>query len=113
MENFGSSACYGQWMLLLYLYVWQELVKEKEQWSRKYQQEVDSLSFRNQQLSKRVMVLQDELEALESQKKKHKVSVSVCELMMWFTAVWVDAMLLLVLAKVTVTEKKVEKTEAG
>ena len=88
-------------------------MKEKEQWSRKYQQEVDSLSFRNQQLSKRVMVLQDELEALESQKKKHKVSVSVCELMMCFTAVWVDAMLLLVLAKVTVTEKKVEKTEAG
>ena len=49
-------------------------MKEKEQWARKYQQEVDSLSFRNQQLSKRVMVLQDELEALESQKKKHKVN---------------------------------------
>ena len=48
-------------------------MKEKEQWSRKSQQEVDSLSFRNQQLSKRVMVLQDELETLESQKKKHKV----------------------------------------
>ncbi|XP_076463596.1 protein phosphatase 1 regulatory subunit 21-like isoform X2 [Babylonia areolata] len=49
-----------------------EQLKEKEQSMRKFQQEVESLSFRNQQLSKRVMVLQDELETLESQKKKHK-----------------------------------------
>nr|KAG5691615.1 hypothetical protein BaRGS_023786 [Batillaria attramentaria] len=47
-------------------------LKEKEQAVRKSQQEVDSLTFRNQQLSKRVLVLQDELEALEAQKKKHK-----------------------------------------
>lgn len=53
----------------------QEQVKEKEQAVRKYQQEVDSLAFRNQQLSRRVTVLQEELDALEMQKKKHKVSL--------------------------------------
>ncbi|KAL8589753.1 hypothetical protein ACOMHN_027261 [Nucella lapillus] len=47
-------------------------LKEKEQSMRKFQQEVESLSFRNQQLSKRVMVLQDELETMETQKKKNK-----------------------------------------
>ena len=51
----------------------QELLKEKEQYGRKTQQEVESLTFRNQQLSKRVMVLQDDMEMVQNQKKKHKV----------------------------------------
>ncbi|KAL4238560.1 hypothetical protein ACF0H5_003267 [Mactra antiquata] len=52
-------------------------VKEREQVVRKYEQEVDSLTFRNQQLSTRCSVLQDELECLESKKKnKNKESPS-------------------------------------
>ncbi|XP_005100961.1 protein phosphatase 1 regulatory subunit 21 [Aplysia californica] len=50
-----------------------EVLKERDQTVRKYEQEVDSLSFRNQQLSKRVIFLQEELESAEtSSKKKHK-----------------------------------------
>ncbi|XP_053375955.1 protein phosphatase 1 regulatory subunit 21-like isoform X1 [Mercenaria mercenaria] len=51
--------------------------KEREQTVRKFEQEVDSLSFRNQQLSSRCSFLQDELEAADSKKKhKHKESPS-------------------------------------
>lgn len=41
-----------------------DLLKEREQSLRKAEQEMDSLSFRNQQLTKRVTVLQDELESM-------------------------------------------------
>ena len=51
----------------------QETVKEKEQSLRKYEQEVDSLAFRNQQLFTRCEVLQSELSSAESSKKKNKV----------------------------------------
>jgi len=37
-----------------------DVLKEKEQILRKAEQEMDSLTFRNQQLTKRVTVLQDE-----------------------------------------------------
>ncbi|XP_038047531.1 protein phosphatase 1 regulatory subunit 21-like [Patiria miniata] len=47
-------------------------VNEKDQKIRKSEQEIDSLSFRNQQLTKRVNVLQDELEAAEGKGKKNK-----------------------------------------
>ena len=40
---------------------------------RKYEQELDSLMFRNQQLSSRVAVLQQELEESEAKTKKNKV----------------------------------------
>ncbi|KXJ25659.1 protein phosphatase 1 regulatory subunit 21 [Exaiptasia diaphana] len=40
----------------------QEGGKQKDQTIRKYEQEIDSLQFRNDQLSKRVTVLQDELD---------------------------------------------------
>ncbi|ESO98001.1 hypothetical protein LOTGIDRAFT_201851 [Lottia gigantea] len=53
-----------------------DLLKEKEQSVRKYESETDSLSFRNQQLSKRVLLLQEELETAESNKKKHKNKVN-------------------------------------
>lgn len=53
-----------------------ETVKEKEQSLRKYEQEVDSLTFRNQQLFRRCEVLQNELSTLESQKKKNKTKDS-------------------------------------
>ena len=45
---------------------------------RKYEQEIDSLTFRNQQLSARVTILQDDLEqpASEQKGKKNKVSIS-------------------------------------
>ncbi|XP_048734346.2 protein phosphatase 1 regulatory subunit 21-like isoform X2 [Ostrea edulis] len=49
-----------------------EKLKECEQSVRKYEQEVDSLTFRNQQLSTRVLILQEELDNAEAIKKKHK-----------------------------------------
>ena len=61
----------------------QETVKEKEQSLRKYEQEVDSLTFRNQQLFTRCEVLQNELSTLESQKKKNKVVFFVFFLIMF------------------------------
>lgn len=45
----------------------------KDQSLRKLQQEMDSLTFRNQQLAKRVELLQDELTLSESKGKKNKV----------------------------------------
>lgn len=49
-----------------------DVLKERDQIVRKYEQETDSLSFRNQQLSKRVTVLQDELESMQLKPKKNK-----------------------------------------
>ncbi|XP_055880322.1 protein phosphatase 1 regulatory subunit 21-like [Biomphalaria glabrata] len=49
-----------------------ELLKERDQTVRKYEQEVDSLTFRNQQLSKRVIVLQEEASETNGSKKKSK-----------------------------------------
>ncbi|KAJ7354820.1 hypothetical protein OS493_029826 [Desmophyllum pertusum] len=40
----------------------QDTVRQKDQSIRKYEQEIDSLQFRNDQLSKRVAVLQEELD---------------------------------------------------
>ena len=42
-----------------------DILKEKEQILRKAEQEMDSLTFRNQQLTKRVTVLQDELDHMQ------------------------------------------------
>ncbi|XP_062346507.1 protein phosphatase 1 regulatory subunit 21 isoform X6 [Cinclus cinclus] len=47
----------------------------KDQSLRKLQQEMDSLTFRNQQLAKRVELLQDELALSEARGKKSKKSV--------------------------------------
>ena len=58
------------WFLHFFL---QEAIKGKDQSIRKSEQEIDSLSFRNQQLSKRVLILQDELEDVEANLKKNKV----------------------------------------
>lgn len=46
-----------------------DTLKEREQGLRKAEQEMDSLTFRNQQLTKRVTVLQDELESMSKVKK--------------------------------------------
>lgn len=43
-----------------------ETLKEKEKTLRKGELEIDSLTFRNQQLTRRVSVLQDELDALQA-----------------------------------------------
>ncbi|XP_066467992.1 protein phosphatase 1 regulatory subunit 21 [Tiliqua scincoides] len=51
-----------------------EQLKMKDQSLRKLQQEMDSLTFRNQQLAKRVELLQDELTLSESKGKKNKKS---------------------------------------
>ncbi|NWU53887.1 PPR21 phosphatase, partial [Dromas ardeola] len=51
-----------------------EQVKMKDQSLRKLQQEMDSLTFRNQQLAKRVELLQDELALSEARGKKNKKS---------------------------------------
>ncbi|XP_066516412.1 protein phosphatase 1 regulatory subunit 21 [Hoplias malabaricus] len=49
-----------------------EELKQREQGLRKAEQEMDSLSFRNQQLAKRVELLQEELLASEAKGKKTK-----------------------------------------
>ncbi|XP_033733820.1 protein phosphatase 1 regulatory subunit 21-like isoform X2 [Pecten maximus] len=49
---------------------YKEQIKAKDQALRKCEQEIDSLSFRNQQLSKRVLFLQEELDTIEASKKK-------------------------------------------
>ena len=41
-----------------------DVLKEREQSLRKAEQEMDSLTFRNQQLTRRVTVLQEELDAM-------------------------------------------------
>lgn len=51
----------------------QEQLKQRDQSLRKQEQEMDSLSFRNQQLAKRVELLQEELAASEAKGKKGKV----------------------------------------
>nr|XP_033793635.1 protein phosphatase 1 regulatory subunit 21 isoform X1 [Geotrypetes seraphini] len=51
-----------------------EQLKMKDQSLRKLQQEMDSLTFRNQQLAKRVELLQEELAATEMRGKKNKRS---------------------------------------
>ncbi|PNF18775.1 Protein phosphatase 1 regulatory subunit 21 [Cryptotermes secundus] len=50
-----------------------DILKEREQSLRKAEQEMDSLTFRNQQLTKRVTVLQDELDIMQARPKKGKV----------------------------------------
>ncbi|XP_075451952.1 protein phosphatase 1 regulatory subunit 21 isoform X2 [Ascaphus truei] len=52
-----------------------EQMKMKDQSLRKLQQEMDSLTFRNQQLAKRVELLQGELSVLEVKGKKTKKNV--------------------------------------
>ncbi|XP_039281619.1 protein phosphatase 1 regulatory subunit 21 [Nilaparvata lugens] len=52
----------------------QEALRQLEQSSRKSEQEIDSLTFRNQQLTRRVTVLQDELEMQQYNKKKKNKS---------------------------------------
>ncbi|XP_075982755.1 uncharacterized protein LOC142980993 [Anticarsia gemmatalis] len=47
-----------------------DALKEKEKSLRKGELEIDSLTFRNQQLTRRVSVLQDELDALQSKLTK-------------------------------------------
>ena len=49
-------------------------MKESQQQNRRFEQEIDSLNFRNQQLTKRVTVLQEEAEQqqLNSKKKQKK-----------------------------------------
>uniref|UniRef100_A0A3Q2XYU3 Protein phosphatase 1 regulatory subunit 21 n=1 Tax=Hippocampus comes TaxID=109280 RepID=A0A3Q2XYU3_HIPCM len=49
-----------------------EQLKQKDQSLRKQEQEMDSLSFRNQQLAKRVELLQEELAASEAKGKRGK-----------------------------------------
>ncbi|XP_053731807.1 protein phosphatase 1 regulatory subunit 21 [Synchiropus splendidus] len=50
-------------------------LKQREQSLRKQEQEMDSLSFRNQQLAKRVELLQEELAVSEAKGKKGKSKV--------------------------------------
>uniref|UniRef100_A0A3Q0SSL6 Protein phosphatase 1 regulatory subunit 21 n=1 Tax=Amphilophus citrinellus TaxID=61819 RepID=A0A3Q0SSL6_AMPCI len=49
-----------------------EQLKQRDQSLRKQEQEMDSLSFRNQQLAKRVELLQEELATCEAKSKKGK-----------------------------------------
>lgn len=51
-------------------------LKEKEVEFRRAEQEIDSLSFRNQQLTKRITVLQEELDKAQNKPKKGKGKAS-------------------------------------
>lgn len=51
----------------------QDQLKQRDQSLRKQEQEMDSLSFRNQQLARRVELLQEELAVCEAKGKKGKV----------------------------------------
>ncbi|XP_033315708.1 spindle pole body component 110 isoform X2 [Bombus bifarius] len=53
-----------------------EQLKEKEVELRRAEQELDSLSFRNQQLTKRITVLQEELDKAQNKSKKGKNKLS-------------------------------------
>ncbi|KAM8947179.1 protein phosphatase 1 regulatory subunit 21 [Pelodytes ibericus] len=57
-----------------------EQLKMKDQSLRKQQQEMDSLTFRNQQLAKRVELLQEELSVMEAKGKKTKKNVDSSQL---------------------------------
>lgn len=57
-----------------------EQMKMKEQSLRKQQQEMDSLTFRNQQLAKRVELLQEELSVMEAKGKKTKKHVESAQM---------------------------------
>ena len=61
------------------LHALQGTLQEKERSLRKTEQELESLVFRNKQLSSRVEVLQRELDTAASaaKHKKHKVGISV------------------------------------
>ncbi|XP_012254900.2 kinesin-like protein KIF15 isoform X2 [Athalia rosae] len=50
----------------------QEQLKEKAVQTRRAEQELDSLTFRNQQLTKRVTVLQEELDEVQNRGKKNR-----------------------------------------
>uniref|UniRef100_A0A8C6KXS2 Protein phosphatase 1 regulatory subunit 21 n=1 Tax=Nothobranchius furzeri TaxID=105023 RepID=A0A8C6KXS2_NOTFU len=54
-------------------------LKQRDQSLRKQEQEMDSLSFRNQQLAKRVELLQEELAACEAKGKKGKQQLRRCQ----------------------------------
>lgn len=59
-----------------------ETLKEKEKTLRKGELEIDSLTFRNQQLTRRVSVLQDELDALQARICwEYSVFVVMCTLL--------------------------------
>lgn len=53
-----------------------EQLKEKEVELRRAEQELDSLSFRNQQLTKRITVLQEELDKAQNKTKKGRSKLS-------------------------------------
>uniref|UniRef100_A0A6I8S8Q8 Protein phosphatase 1 regulatory subunit 21 n=1 Tax=Xenopus tropicalis TaxID=8364 RepID=A0A6I8S8Q8_XENTR len=57
-----------------------EQLKMKDQSLRKQQQEMDSLTFRNQQLAKRVELLQEELCLMEAKGKKTKKNMDAAQL---------------------------------
>lgn len=69
----------AQIQLIIYLFIFafsdpeQDQLKQRDQSLRKQEQEMDSLSFRNQQLAKRVELLQEELSMCEAKGKKGKV----------------------------------------
>lgn len=52
-----------------------EVIKEQEQKIRKHDQEMDSLTFRNEQLTKRITVLQQELQTNSRGKKSKNKSL--------------------------------------
>ncbi|XP_047122749.1 protein phosphatase 1 regulatory subunit 21 isoform X2 [Hydra vulgaris] len=52
----------------------QEILKQRDQEIRKFQQDIDSLEFRNSQLSKRVEILQNELDSYEKKGSKKQSS---------------------------------------
>lgn len=58
---------------------YKDVVKEQEQKIRKHDQEMESLTFRNEQLRKRVLILQQELQNVNTPSKKGKTKNSVTD----------------------------------
>ena len=58
-----------------FLFLFKDMLNGKNTCIRKYEQEIDSLTFRNQQLTSRVEVLQQELDNTYSSSKSKKTKV--------------------------------------
>lgn len=76
-NNSGKFATSIIALWLTHIVSQQEQLKQRDQSLRKQEQEMDSLSFRNQQLAKRVELLQEELAVSEAKGKKGKVIMKV------------------------------------
>lgn len=70
--DFGFQCFYIHWLTSVFIF--QDAIKERDLKIRKIEQENESLNFRNQQLTKKVEGLQEQLRTAESRGSKNAVS---------------------------------------